>query len=302
MPERGEALDLAAGTLRLRLLPALGGAVAAFWSEAGGRCIDWFRPAPPDTVAKGDVLACGHIPLVPFSGRIRDAVLNFAGRTWQLPRNVAWENNALHGQGWQSAWTVAQADGARSTLTLDYAGGGWPWPYRATQAFALSGDGLRLALSVENRGDTPMPAGLGVHPWFPATPQMRLTAKVTTLWEIDAGNLYTGSAPVPARFNFTGGLPVAGTGLCNGFTGWDGRAVIDWPERGARLTMTASPALRHLVIYSPPGEPYVCIEPVSHSVDAFNLEVQGVPDNGTVVLAPGQTLRGEVEFVVATGS
>jgi aldose 1-epimerase len=101
---------------------------------------------------------------------------------------------------------------------------------------------------------------------------------------------------VPARFDFTAELPVAGTGLVNGFTGWDGRAVIDWPEWEARLTMTASPALRHLVIYSPPGEPCVCIEPVSHSVDAFNLAAQGVPDTGTVVLRSGEALRGEVRF------
>jgi aldose 1-epimerase len=59
----------------------------------------------------------------------------------------------------------------------------------------------------------------------------------------------------------------------------------------------ADPVLGHLVIYTPEGENFFCVEPVSHSVDAFNLAEAGVPDTGTVVLDPGESLRGRVEFV-----
>lgn len=92
----------------------------------------------------------------------------------------------------------------------------------------------------------------------------------------------------------------AGAGLANGFSGWDGRATIEWPEWGARLTIIADSALRRLVIYTPGRETFMCVEPVSHSVDAFNLADAGVPDTGTVVLGPGETLRGRAEFIAET--
>jgi aldose 1-epimerase len=298
MPAMPDDLLLRAGPLQVQLVPSLGGAVAAFWSEEGGRRIDWMRPIAPEDLAKREILKVACMPLVPYSGRIRDAAFVFAGRRHQLPRNVPWEANALHGNGWQSAWSVKSADAASAALVLDYDGPGWPWPYRAEQRFTLTPGGLTMELSVANRGRDAMPAGIGIHPWFPATPQMRLIAKVDTIWNVDERYLFAGTASVPERFEFGGGLPVAGTGLANGLTGWDGGAAIEWPERLASLVMTASASLRHLVIYSPPGEPYVCIEPVSHSVDAFNLEAQGIAGNGTVVLQPSKTLYGQVEFAV----
>ncbi len=142
-----------------------------------------------------------------------------------------------------------------------------------------------------------MPAGLGLHPYFVATPQARLTFGADRVWLVDDGNLFDRVAPVPPRWDFGGGRAVAGTGLVNGFTGWDGRAVVEWPEWRARLTLTAGPSLRHLVVYTPLGADFFCVEPVSHSVDAFNLAARGVPDTGTLVLAPGETLRGRVEFL-----
>ena len=63
----------------------------------------------------------------------------------------------------------------------------------------------------------------------------------------------------------------------NGFSGWNGQVALEWPESRTRLTMAADVGLRHLVVYTPPGADFFCVEPVSHSVDAFNLAEQGVP-------------------------
>jgi aldose 1-epimerase len=89
------------------------------------------------------------------------------------------------------------------------------------------------------------------------------------------------------------------TDLVNGFAGWSGTAEVVWPERGAHLRIEAGPPLSHLVVYTPPGQDFFCVEPVSHSVDAFNLEARGAaPDNGTTVLAPGGTMTGSARFTV----
>ena len=48
--------------------------------------------------------------------------------------------------------------------------------------------------------------------------------------------------------------------------------------------------LTHLVAYVPRGAPYLCVEPVSHVANGFNLAAAGVEDTGTHVLEPGATL------------
>jgi aldose 1-epimerase len=60
----------------------------------------------------------------------------------------------------------------------------------------------------------------------------------------------------------------------------------------------ASPPLRHLVIYVPPGQDHFCIEPVSHVNDGFNLLERGTEGTDVRVLAPGETLGAAVRFRV----
>jgi len=54
--------------------------------------------------------------------------------------------------------------------------------------------------------------------------------------------------------------------------------------------------IRFLVVYSPPGEPYFCAEPVTNCTDAFNLAVQGRTDTGMIVLAPGEVVTVIIRF------
>jgi aldose 1-epimerase len=81
--------------------------------------------------------------------------------------------------------------------------------------------------------------------------------------------------------------------LDNCFVGWSRRATIDWPELGARLVIRAEPPLDCLVVYTPAGRPFFCLEPVSHVTDAFNLAAAGRRDSGMLVLEPGETLETE---------
>lgn len=293
----GGRIHLRRGSLALDLLPACGGAVTRFAGIRGERTVELFRPAPATLPERLPVLATSCFPLVPFSGRIRDARLSFAGRTYDLPRAPTGEANALHGEGWLVPWRVERATESEASLSYRGVGLGWPFAYSAGQRFDLREDRLIAEIWIENDGRHPMPAGIGLHPWFIATPEARLTMRAERVWLVDAANLFDRTAPVPERWDFSAGRRLAGTNLVNGFSGWDGRATIEWPEWNARLMMTADAALRHLVVYTPPGEGFFCVEPVSHSVDAFNLAEAGVPDTGAVILNPGETLRGRVEFL-----
>jgi aldose 1-epimerase len=289
-------LALRRGSLELDLLPELGGAVIGFRLRTPDGTLDVFRPAPPGT---HDILATACFPLVPYSGRIADARLTFQGRTYDVPRTVDTEANALHGDGWRTPWHVERHDETDATITMRGGDNGWPFPYAARQTFRLTANALEVEIGLTNTGDGPMPAGVGLHPWFINGPGVSMRTIADTVWNTDAANLFVGTEPLPDRWDFRHGRRLAGTDICHGFTGWNGQVVLDWPERRLRLTMTANDVLGHLVIYTPATESFFCVEPVSHSVDGFNLEERGVPGNGTVVLAPGDSLVGRVGFLPA---
>jgi aldose 1-epimerase len=279
---------------RLELVPGIGGSVAAFFAEGPRGRVDWMRPMPEAARVAGDVLEAACFPLFPFSNRIRRGAFPFEGRAVRMVHPYA---NAEHGHGWLSAWRVEESAADRATLVLDRAASeDWPFAYRATQAFALHPDRLEIRIAIRNTGTTRMPAGMGIHPYFPRTPRTTLHAGVDAIWETDAEVLPTALVPATPPRDPRAGLAVDEVALDNCFAGWNGRAEIDWPERGARLSMRAEGPLGFLVVYTPPGEPYFCAEPVSNATDAFNLAAAGRDDTGMVVLAPGEEASARVSF------
>ena len=291
-PDSG-LVTLRSGATRLEIAPAIGGSIARFCSTRDGAPIDWLRPATAQALAGGDPGGMACFPLVPFSNRIRDGSFHFADRHVSLSHPLA---HALHGHGWLAAWRVVERGDDRLVLDYAHAAGDWPFAYRARQIFALAPDALTVTLSVENLGTSPMPLGIGLHPYFPRTPRTTLTAQTGPIWETDAEILPTLLAePGPAR-DLGRGLEVDTIALDNCYTAWAGRAVIDWPERRARMIMTATAELPFLVVYTPAAKDFFCAEPVSNATDAFNLAAQGRTDTGMQVLAPKRTMHSTITF------
>ncbi len=294
MADRTDILRLGEGAFELEVCPGLGGCLTAFRHQ--GR--DLMRPAGPALFVHADPGAASSFPLVPFSNRIADRRFAFQGRVYELPANFPAEPHAIHGQGWQHPWAVAETSAHRVVLDFAHAIAGTPFDYRARQILALDGRGLNLTLEVTNAGAGPMPAGLGVHPYFVRTPGVTLRARLDHVWLMDGRQIPTEPTPLPAEWDFARAPRLEGLALDHCFGGWDGRAEIHWPETGITLVIEAEPLFGHLVIYVPPGRDFFCVEPVSHVNDGFNLAERGVASTGVRVLAPGETLRGSVAFHV----
>lgn len=273
---------------------AQGGCILCYrWKIASG-VVDWLRPAPDSAAPAPTDTGC--FPLVPYSNRIRDGRFSFQGRRYRLARNFGDSPHSIHGHGWTRGWQVAGHNGSSLALAYDHADDDWPAAYRAEQRFALQDGALSITLSLTNTGTADMPAGLGLHPYFPRSPQCRLSAAVEGMWKTDAEVMPTELI----KADLSAGLRPAETALDNGFTGFAGKAVIDWPERQASLALRADPALAFLVVFTPPGEDFFCVEPVSHCTDAVNLAAAR-DDTGLRVLRPGETFAASLELAPRLG-
>ena len=292
----GQQVVLSAGRSRALVLPGIGGSLGAYWRQDEGRTTHWLRPISDTDTGDENVLGAACFPLVPYSNRIRNGRFSFDGREVALPLNFGDHPHSIHGHGWQAPWAVESAGEMQAELMFRHDAGDWPWSYEARQRFALSEDELTVELDLTNLSDSLMPAGIGLHPYFPRTPETNIEAAVSAIWRVnDEVMPVTLETPSPGE-DPNLGIKADAVPLDNGFVGWRGRASVIWPERGQRLTMTATEELGKLVIFTPPGEDFLCVEPVSHDTDAFNRAAQGEVDTGMRVLPPGETLKATVRF------
>nr|WP_315204222.1 aldose 1-epimerase [uncultured Albidiferax sp.] len=285
---------LHAGHTHLAIAPAIGGSIAALYTLDGHsaltdppKAFHWLRPATPAALQARDPLRMASFPLVPWCNRIRNGQAQVLGHTLALP-DMGGIAHAIHGLGWQAAWTVAEATADTLTLAYSHPGGAWPWAFTAQQQFRLTAQGLHCALSLRNDGTAPMPAALGHHPYFPRRPGTRLRCAVEAMWESDA-------ALLPLRLGHPPFLPALREGLAldtldldNNFTGWDRRFSIDWPTHNRQLVLEADAPLDYFVLYCPRGADHFCAEPVSNCTDWLNLGPG--PAVGGSTLAGGATL------------
>jgi aldose 1-epimerase len=288
-------IELRAGSARVVIAPAIGGSIAAF--ECDGHPI--LRPTPWQALAEGTVRSFACFPLIPFSNRIADATLRWAGREYALTRYVDSETHAIHGNGWQRAWSVTQRAASGLTIELEHDAAGasareWPFPYHARQRFDLAADALAvrltLELDIENTGSDAFPFGLGWHPYFDRDLETELGFAAAGVWRTDPSHLPARFDAVPPPWNFDPPRPIGATVLDNAFAGWRPPASVRWPARKLLAQMAAGSDCGYLVVFVPEGDcgikPFFALEPVTHMTDAFNRAGKG-RDTGTRVLAPG---------------
>ncbi len=286
-----EWIGLRAGDLSLALAPAVGGSIARFDLDRDGLPVPLMRPAD---LALADPLLAACFPLVPFSNRVRDGRFAFAGRKVTLPPNMPGQKHPLHGQGWRNGWRAETVEAAFAELSYRHLADAWPWTYEARQTFALDAAGLSVTLSVRNLSDEVMPAGLGLHPYFPCGADTLLNARVGQVWTVDDEIMPQALEPAAGRYNLRQ-RRICGAGLDNGFEGWDGRARLTWPDRGVALDIL-SPLSSRLQVYAPPEGGLVVAEPVTNGNAALNAPPADWPRAGLVLLAPDEQTHLDVRF------
>ncbi|NMN00437.1 aldose epimerase [Bifidobacterium sp. DSM 109958] len=166
---------------------------------------DVIVPLGPD-----DPVTCCHGQiLVPFPNRIKGGEYTFEGRTYTLPIDEHERNNAIHGYGYRSFWTLEELTETSVTQSwrVPYLLG-YPFDVIVTAKRELTADGLEMTISATNNGDSDAPWALAIHPWLANgfggygdeidghNAQCRLTIPADTHVTIDENLIPTGTEPV----------------------------------------------------------------------------------------------------------
>jgi len=300
-----QVLDIGGDRWRVGVLPGTGASLAyGRVRTPDGRWGDLLRPTRAAALTKPPL--CASYVLVPFSNRVRDGVLRFGDRTWQLRCNSG-DGHAMHGTGFESAWEVAERSDAAVSLVLDtggLVGANFPWSFRAEVRYAVDGPRLTIGTRLTNTADEPFPAGFGHHPFFqrglvdPAVSEVRLQVPAEGAYPMRDSIPVGPAGAVPARADYREIRVLDEVYVNDCLTRAPGSAPVrmEWPMSGVVLAMDADPVLAHTLVYAPRHRPYFAVEPVTNANDGFNLMADGVPGHGVFVLEPGETRSGDIRL------
>ena len=105
---------------------------------------------------------------MPWSNRIRDGKLRWAGKTYQLRVNHG-DGTAIHGTASEYPWAVVESSPTHAVLEFasrEVYGVNFPWTFTARFTYALDGDRFTWTYGLINSDHETFPAGFGHHPYF----------------------------------------------------------------------------------------------------------------------------------------
>jgi aldose 1-epimerase len=248
----------------------------------------------PDDVAahETDPFFWGGYVMAPWCNRIAPGPVRVAGRTVDLAPNFP-DGTAIHGLVATRPW---QPDGDGTLrVVVDGGGDGWPWTFEVSLLATVEGRTLTLAYALANRSDAPMPAGLGLHPWFRRPLELRVPAS-----EVYAANSGSPADPEPVNDGLDlRALRAPPPGLDVTFAAVD-PPVIDlaWPDAGIRATLaSATGGGTFVAVATPPDIGAIAVEAQTHGPDGLRRLLQGEGD-ALRMLEPGAAMALELRLTV----
>lgn len=300
-----------------KILPTQGCNLVAFGATLRGQAIETFLQ-PSDEAPARSPSQYGAPVLFPFPNRLRGGRARFGGKVIQIDRPPG-QPHAIHGlvshQSWQVDRQTTDATGAQVTCSI-VAGPDtlrqFPFPYRLSLGFRLSGACLRVEVEAENLGDTPMPMGFGWHPYFRlplisggSRSDAIVQVPARRLWALEETLVPTGEIiPPPAGWDFHTPRAFGSVSLDDVYTdlildnGQSACTLAD-PGTGATLRIAAGPTFREWVVYAPLTRPTICFEPYTCPTDAFNLQERGL-SVGVITLDPDERWSDWMELAVGS--
>jgi aldose 1-epimerase len=286
---------------KLEVVPDVGASIYGLSTRLDGVWQPIMRPTTPEMLTAKRSSACSSFTLAPFSNRIRDAKFVFRGREYQL-RPTSPDGSTQHGDVRNRPWRVEKIGNTLECQfdARDFADFNFPFVFKMRVTYSLESSDFLTTLELENVGPEVMPAGFGIHPYFvrslPGSSDAVLQFTARKYYETDSRFIPNGPPiSVTPELDFSSPREISDTNLNHGFTDWDGRAKLFWPESKIHLELEASEVFSHFVAFTSPDQT-LALEPVTNATDGFNLLERGQGQTGVAELQQGQRLRGEVRL------
>lgn len=272
------------GITQLKVIPALGGAIASWQRLADS--LPLLRPMPilTDTTTARQL---GAFLLIPWSNRIAQRGIDTPQGWIELPNNTD-QPFAMHGSTWQQAWQVKAFSDNELVL---YCEPTLPIHIQVTQTIRLQAGSLTIEVNTCHVDKRPFWHGYGWHPFFPRTPHTQLITELTAMWVRDEQGLSVKETVLPHEMKFHKEQILPTQMYDHVFSGWQGNYTIQQPELDYQLTVSANP-MDYLIIYTPTHHEFFCVEPVSHPINAHHLPEK----NGLKLLSQGEALHWQVSI------
>lgn len=229
-------------------------------------------------------------PMLPLANRVAGNTFILHGEKIDLPDSEADAQFFLHGDGWLKRWQVETHDVSQVTLSLE-SQHSCGFDYHARLIYRLQGPCFMAELELIHRANKPMVYGLGFHPFFHLTPTTQVQFSATGFWPEDANHLpKEWCGELTAQTNFIEPKKPDNQWLNVGYSGWSASALIERDDLRVQLKC----ATPYLMVFRMPDEPFICLEPQSHPVNAHNMA--GQP--GLVLLRAGESTQLKMEIAV----
>jgi aldose 1-epimerase len=312
--ERLHTIRSADGSAIAWVCPEIGGNAVGYCVRVGNRWVQVFDVGTPAELR--DTPSRYGLPvLFPFPGAMRNGRYQWGGRDYVVPPTYPSGSDpdgstvVIHGFAHIRPWRFVEQDADRIVQefrtpdALDAArADSYPFTIRLTHEIRLGPDGLTSVLVAENQGAQAAPVAFGLHPYFGADVlgpdrsrvQVELPGRSMRARIAGGSPAMTGERkPAPpgpvaivplgermhaSRTDFPPPPAVARIVNLTPIGGRDG-----WT-----ITLSMDGGYRDLLLFAPPAQASISIEPQTHMPGGASLP-EGHPD-GLVGLAPAATL------------
>lgn len=222
----------------------------------------------------------GGVPvLFPTPGKLVDDKWSYAGHSGSMKQ---------HGFARNQAWRVGEQGAANAVLALESSSetrAQFPWDFAFDMSFTVAGKTLRLDQKITNKSTTPMPFGVGFHPYFQVADADKAKTKITT----NAKRGFDNVTKKPVDLN---GIDLVQKEVDLFLLDHDS-TECSLVHPGGTVTLKGSAEYTHWVVWTLAGRDFVCLEPWTCPGNAINT------GDRLLTLAPNATRTLWLEIVAS---
>lgn len=250
--------------------------------------------------------------LYPTPNRVENSKFTFDGETFRFVPNDGL--HFLHGLVLRTDWKYEAPQlvewGIKFTAWIDFLPSlslfkFFPYHHTLTVTYILYSRGLKIEFSVENKDSRSLPFGFGIHPYFKILGTRKSTyvcvpaqSRMEAIDLLPTGRLVALDNSI---YDLREPSSLGNMFFDDVYWGMRPEYPAYWQDKEKRLkvTLSASKHFTHMVIYSPKGETFFCMENQTCSTDAHNLFSQDFKDEAHLLIAkPGESIKGWIDLVI----